>query len=95
MRSLDLPTEEKGQILALVGQHVLAEARVLVEIRDLAVNPFTDLARNIERLTDAEDLPHLFAALAESRTGESGDMFGIEVILDGIEARLQRRQRDA
>ncbi len=93
MRRLDLPTEEKGQILSLLSQHVLAEARVQVEIRDLAASPFADLAEIIDRLADVEDLPHLFAALAEGSSGDADDAFGLELILDGVEARLRRRRQ--
>ena len=93
MRRLDLPTEEKGQILSLLSQHVLAEARVQVEIRDLAASPFADLAQIIDRLADVEDLPHLFAALADGSSGDADDAFGLELILDGVEARLRRRRQ--
>ena len=93
MRTLDLPTDEKGQILSLLSQHVLAEARVQVEIRHLATSPFAALAQVIDHLADVEDLPHLFAAFANGSGGGGDDAFGIELILDGIEARLHRRQR--
>ena len=93
MRRLDLPTGDKGQILSLLSQHVLAEARVQVEIRHLTTNPFADLAQIIDRLADAEELPHLFAAFADGSGEDGDDAFGIELILDGIEALLRRRQR--
>jgi AcrR family transcriptional regulator len=93
MRRLGLPTEEKGQILSLLSQHVLAEARVQVEIRHLATSPYADLAQVIEQLADAEDLPHLFAAFADGSTGDGAEAFGIDLILDGVEARLRRRRR--
>ena len=84
---------DKGQILSLLSQHVLAEARVQVEIRHLTTNPFADLAQIIDRLADAEELPHLFAAFADGSGEDENDAFGIELILDGIEALLRRRQR--
>ena len=93
MRRLDLPTNEKGQILSLLSQHVLAEARVQVEIRHLATSPYADLAQIIDRLADVEELPHLYAAFADGSGQEEDDSFGLELILDGIQARLRRRQR--
>ena len=79
MRRLDLPTEEKGQILSLLSQHVLAEARVQVEIRHLTTSPFADLAQIIDHLADVEELPHLFAAFADGSGGDADEAFGIEL----------------
>jgi AcrR family transcriptional regulator len=94
MRRLDLPTHEKGQILSLLSQHVLAEARVQVELRRVATtSPYLDLARIIDRLADVEQMPHLFAAFADGSIGDADEALGIELILDGIEARLRRRRR--
>ena len=95
MRTLDLPVADKGQIIALLSQHVLAEARVRVEIQNAARNPYSDPGRLIRRLASPQDLPHLFAAFAEGATEEGTDSSGIDLILDGVAARVRqtRRQR--
>jgi hypothetical protein len=59
----------------------------------MATNPFAQLAAHLDRLAPAEELPHLFAALEDSATGTSDDTFGMELILDGIEARLRSHHR--
>ena len=93
MRNLHLPTREKGLVLSLLSNHALAEARVEAEIRQLTTSPYADLGRIIERLAEVEEYPHLYAALAdESQTG-ADEPSGIELILDGVEARLRRFQR--
>ena len=94
MRTLNLPMADKGQIIALLSQHVLAEARVRVEIHNAARNPYADLGQLIHWMADREDLPHLFAAFAEESTGAGPDGFGTELILDGIAARVRQKQRD-
>ena len=94
MHTLDLPMADKGQIIALLGQLVLAEARTQVEIQDAARNPYTDLGRLIDKVADPGDLPHLFAAFAEGSTEEGAGTSGIELILDGVAARVRQvRQR--
>jgi AcrR family transcriptional regulator len=94
MRTLDLPMADKGQIIALLSQHVLSEARVQVEIQNAARNPYTDLGQLIHRVADPEDFPHLFAAFAQGSTGAGPDASGIDLILDGIAARVRLKQRD-
>jgi AcrR family transcriptional regulator len=94
MRTLNLPMADKGQIIALLSQHVLAEARVRVEIHNAARNPYADLGQLIHWMADREDLPHLFAAFAEESAEAGPDGFGIELILDGIAARVRQKQRD-
>lgn len=87
MRDLRLPTNEKGLVLSLLSEHALVEARVQAELRQLTTSPYADLGRMLDRLADAEDLPHLFAAFAdESRAADVSS--GIELILDGVEANL-------
>ena len=93
MRKLDLPVSDKGQIIALLSQHVLAEARVQVEIQNTARNPYSDPGRLIRRMASPQDLPHLFAALAEGTTEERTDASGIDLILDGVAARVRRKRR--
>jgi hypothetical protein len=90
MRDLDLPTAVKGQILSLLSLYVLSEARLQVELQHLTTNPFAELAQVIHHLADSADLPHLFAALADPSIGNDDDTFGIELILNGIEALLVR-----
>jgi AcrR family transcriptional regulator len=94
MRTLDLPMADKGQIIALLSQHVLAEARTQVEIQNAARNPYADLGQLIHRMADPEDLPHLFAAFADGSTAAGPDASGIELILDGIEARVRQKMQD-
>ena len=94
MRNLDLPMADKGQIIALLSQHVLAEARVQVEIQNAARNPYADLGQLIHRMADPDDLPHLFAAFAEGSTGAGTEASGIELILDGVAARVRQKRRD-
>lgn len=94
MRHLDLPNHEKGQILALLSQHVLAEARVQVELSRFAVNPYTDLATTIGLLAGPRDLPYLRAALSgPAEVPEEG--LALDLILDGIDTRLRRRSRSS
>ena len=93
MRQLDLPTDEKGLVLSLLSNHALVEARVQAEIRQQSTSPYADLGRNIDRLADVEDFPHLFAALADESQTAADVSSGIELILDGVDARLRRNQR--
>jgi len=72
----------------------LMEARVRVEIHNAARNPYADLGQLIHWMADREDLPHLFAAFAEESAEAGPDGFGIELILDGIAARVRQKQRD-
>ncbi len=90
MRDLDLTTAEKGQILNLLSLFVLSEVRVQVELRDLTINPFAELAQVIHHLADTADLPNLFAAFADPSPGDADDIFGVELILDGVDALLHR-----
>lgn len=91
MHTLDLPIADKGQIIALLSQLVLAEARTQVEIQNAARNPYTDLGQLIYRMAEPEDPPHLFAAFAEGSTGEGAGASGIELILDGVAARVRQQ----
>ena len=93
MRPLDLSLADKGQIIALLSQYVLAEARTQLEINNAARNPFADLSQVIHQLSDPEDLPNLFAAIAEDPAEADGATSGIELILDGIAARVRHRRR--
>jgi AcrR family transcriptional regulator len=93
LRTLDLPIEEKGLVLSLLSQHVLAEARVHADLARATSTPYADLALNIADLADPQQLPYLFAALAEKPRGTSEKSSGVDLILDGIAARLERSSR--
>jgi AcrR family transcriptional regulator len=93
MRDLHLPTAEKGLILGLLSNHALAEARVQAELRQLTASPYADLGRIIDRLADIDDYPHLRAALTGQSETDADAASGIELILDGVEARLRRTKR--
>lgn len=90
MRSLQLPLAEKGLVLSLLSQHVLAEARVMAELQRVTTSPYADLSINLGELAEPEELPHLFAALAAEPAATTDDDFGIDLILDGVAARLRR-----
>lgn len=91
MRDLDVPTSEKGLVLSLLSEHALVEARVQAELHELTTSSYADLGRMLDRLSDVEDLPHLFAAFADESSAVEVSS-GIELILDGVEARLRRRR---
>lgn len=91
MRTLNLPLVEKGLVLSLLSQHVLAEARVLAELQGATTNPYADLSVRLSTLAEHADLPHLFAAPAAVPVDPTDDDFGINLILDGVEARVRRR----
>ena len=92
MRTLDLPPAEKGLVLSLLGQHVLAEARVLAELQRVTTSPYADLSVSLSELAEPEELPHLFAALATEPAATTDDNFGIDLILDGVAARIRHRR---
>jgi AcrR family transcriptional regulator len=97
MRDLDLPAADKRQIIAMLTQYVLGEALVLAELQRADADPYADLALIFTELADAADLPHLFADLPEGFESADGSpdqdaaTFGIQLILDGVEAHLRRQ----
>lgn len=91
MRTLNLPLVEKGLVLSLLSQHVLAEARVLAELQGVTTNPYADLSVRLSKLAEHADMPYLFAALAAVPVDTADGDFGINLILDGVEARVRRR----
>lgn len=94
MRHLHLPSGEKGLVLSLLSNHALAEARVQAEIRQLTASPYADVGWIIERFGDREDFPHLLAALSDKSQVADDANSGIDLILDGVEARLRRYERE-
>lgn len=93
MQHFNLPMADKGQIINLLSLYILAEARVQVELRNRAINPFAELAQHIHQLTDTKELPHLFEALTDNSTSEGSDAFEIDIILDGIAARVSQTSK--
>ncbi|ACZ29097.1 transcriptional regulator, TetR family [Xylanimonas cellulosilytica DSM 15894] len=111
-----LSVDEKFAFAGLLAQHVLGEARILVESQRAAAaaepgaatsaDPFGDLGTLLHAFADPADFPHLMAAIetAEGETRvpvmppdaaaavEEEITFGLNVVLDGLEAYVAGRQ---
>lgn len=101
MAGLPLDAGEKLGIIGILAQHVLGESRVQVEAARADEDPFADLGLVLARYADPSAYPHLIAAMSASKPApgpphlEDDIAWGIEVVLDGVEAYLARKAEAA
>lgn len=110
---LPLRVEEKFAIAGLLAQHVLGQARIIVEAMrapaspDAASDPFASLGTLLVRYADPADFPHLLGAITSQGPDDVGNpmastydpavsleeeiAFGLDAVLDGLEAYVARR----
>ena len=104
LRDTGLTEPEKLSVILLVSGYVRNEATLAADVAAAAERGGGELmpawGRVLQRLTDAERFPALHAALqseAFARDDEPDDefVFGLERVLDGVEALVRRRAGDA
>jgi len=98
MAELPLTAPERFRFLGLLAQHVLGEVRVQRE-NAATTDPFLGFATAIEAYAGADELPELRAAFAAAEPpydvpddDDDDTGFGIRVLLDGLEAYVERRR---
>jgi hypothetical protein len=103
LADVPLGADEKLGLIGLLAQHVLGEARVQVEARRMAANPFADLEVMLQRHADPATYPYLSSALATWQTStipaaqdpDAEIGFGLTLILDGVAAYIDRHTTPA
>jgi AcrR family transcriptional regulator len=91
-----LAEPEKLSVILLVSGYVRNEATLAADLAAAAAPIMPSWGRQIARLTDAEHFPALHAALASDAVAQDDDpddefVFGLERVLDGIEALVRTR----
>ncbi len=129
LASTPLHNDEKLAVAGLLAQHVLGQARILIESGQLAyetskgegsaddagaeapqlpADPFSSLEPLLRSFGDPNAFPHLLEALAQedaplplpiattepTSTIEDEITFGLDIMLDGIEAYVRRREAE-